>query len=103
PAYAPIANLRRLVRDERKEDEEAAAEAESRFHPLWSGRIRESRDRRLAVARCLSLAPRFKVATVRRVCRQPLRRLKPSFRRALQSPARQYCREHRWALVFRLL
>src|SRR5205807_4269608 len=52
------------------------------------------------MAGCLSLATRFKMAAVRRVCRQSLRRAQSSIRRALQFPAKQYRRQHWWHWFF---
>jgi inward rectifier potassium channel len=46
------------------------------------------------MAGCLSLAAWFAVATIRRVCRRRLYHAESSFRRALQSRAGQYRRQH---------
>ena len=83
-------------------DEEDAEEqkAQSGFHPRWSGRVRQSRDGRLAMARHLSLAAQFEVAAIRRVRRRSLYRAESSIRHTLQSPAKEYRWQHWWALVF---
>src|SRR5262249_2023841 len=97
PSLDLLTNCRRLRIEEYEE------KAHSRFPARWAGRIRQSWDRPLEVARCLSLVARFELAAIRRVCRHSLRRAKSSFCSALQFPAKQYRRQHRRALVFRLL